>query len=158
MNNFSIIFLLSITILGVSCKKSNNNITPKDAVICYTFDEGFTGRIHHTLLAVNEMDMKQHELHQSCRKVLISKSAMKEILNTLEKEDFKNIGFNTLPTSDRGGITIELRYGNGNVRLIKSDANDSFIKETDKPRFQRCKEVIEKYIPKKDDKIPAEER
>jgi len=157
MKNLQIIFFLSTIILW-ACKKTDNNTTPKDVVICYTFDEGFTGRVRHTLLSTSLKNMEQHELHKTSQKVVLSKSEMKDILAVLEKNDFKTIATISMPVADRGGVQLEMRYGNGTVRILKSDANDSFVKESDKPRFQNCKEAVEKHLKKASNGFPVEEK
>ncbi|MCU0439241.1 MAG: hypothetical protein MUC49_15195 [Raineya sp.] len=157
MKSLQIILFLSTLILG-ACKKTENNTTHKDVVICYTFDEGFTGRVRHTLLSTSLKNMEQHELHKTSQKVVLSKAEMKTIISVFEKNDFKSISTNTMPVADRGGVQLEMRYGNGSVRILKSDANDSFVKEADRPRFQNCREAIEKHIKKASNSFPAEEK
>lgn len=157
MKNLQIVLFLSIFTLG-ACKKSENNTTPKDVVICYTFDEGFTGRVRHTLLSTSLKNMEQHELHKNSQKVVLSKSEMKTIVQAFEKNDFKTIATSSMPVADRGGVQLEMRYGNGSVRILKSDANDSFVKEADRPRFQNCKEAVEKHLKTASNSSPAEEK
>jgi len=142
----------------IACKKNEKNGIPKDLVICYTFDEGFTGRIRHTLLSSSLKNMEQHELHKTSQKIVLSRNEMKEIYQIFEKNEFKTIGTSSMPVADRGGVQLEMRYGAGSIRILKSDANDSFVKEADRPRFLKCREAVENFLKKAPKNLPAEEK
>lgn len=137
-------FYLSLGLLLLACKKTNNR--PENLLIRYTFDEGFTGISKHYIIATSKELARKHELSESAHLVILSKPEMQEIIQRFEENHFEDIKTQIIPTNDRGGVLIEVRYLKPEMRIVKADLGQSFVQKDDKEQFNRCKAIVEKYL------------
>ncbi|MFN3316169.1 MAG: hypothetical protein ACK40K_05105 [Raineya sp.] len=140
-------YYLFFILLCFACKKTNSQKhQTENLLIRYTFDEGFTGVQRHHILAVSKEIAQKHELADFAQILILPKPEINKILQTFDENAFKNIRTEHQLVADRGGVLIEVRYLNDNMRIIKANSGESFVLKDDLAKFNRCKEIIEQYL------------
>ena len=140
-------YYLTFILLSFACKKVNTQKNQvENILIRYTFDEGFTGIQKHHIIALSKEIASKHELSEFAEILVLPKNEIHKILKILEDNSFKDIRSERQLVADRGGVLLEVRYLQTDMRIIKADSGESFVLKEDKEKFKQCKEIVEQYL------------